>query len=429
MGRRFYLYPRKSGFYFAEIYSPSGERICIRSTGTKNRDDAAGIAAGWVKDGIPSKAGPVSLAVAEASMGIVDQVRAATLTPEDAEKIVRNLVGRGLVVGSFARPGLAATLALDFLRAAWADGSEFVREREAYGHRIGKQHIAEMAGILDRYWERTRLQGKRLVDLERDDVKDGLLQLKADGLSPLTVNKAFAAVSAPLRWAFREGKIPADPTATVKRFARQTRKRGIITADEAMKLAAYAWTDERARLAFLVAYSTGLRMGEILALRSEDLGKDRISVRHAWSTVDRLKAPKNGEQRIVPADPCLIGDLVALAKSNPHRSGAFVFWGTIADRPIVQSILVQRFYDALAGIGVSAAERKRRNIVFHSLRHGWATAMAERLTERLAMQGTGQKTLDVFRDYADHATEETVGKLAEAANDAFGKIVRFRRPA
>ena len=51
--RRFSLYLR-NGVYYAQLYNPkSGSYLYGRSTGKANRDEAAGIATDWLKNGIP----------------------------------------------------------------------------------------------------------------------------------------------------------------------------------------------------------------------------------------------------------------------------------------------------------------------------------------------------------------------------------------
>ncbi|MDR2186334.1 MAG: hypothetical protein LBO80_11820 [Treponema sp.] len=48
---------------------------------------------------------------------------------------------------------------------------------------------------------------------------------------------------------------------------------------------------------------TGLRSGEALALKLEDIEERALNIRHSRSAFDGLKPPKNGESRRVPVLP------------------------------------------------------------------------------------------------------------------------------
>jgi len=62
--------------------------------------------------------------------------------------------------------------------------------------------------------------------------------------------------------------------------------RGILEHEEVDRLFSIPWRDERSRLVNLIASQTGMRMGEIRALRICDILIDRIRVSHAWSYAD-----------------------------------------------------------------------------------------------------------------------------------------------
>ena len=61
-------------------------------------------------------------------------------------------------------------------------------------------------------------------------------------------------------------------------------------------------------------------------------------------------------------------------------------------------------------------ERKERNIVFHSCRHGYAAKMADFVDFRSLELATGHKAQAMFEHYADHANEAHFKKVQEAAN-------------
>jgi integrase len=56
-----------------------------------------------------------------------------------------------------------------------------------------------------------------------------------------------------------------------------------------------SWKDERTRLANMLAAATGLRSGEIKALRVQDMGNDCLYIRHSYNRIEGLKETKTNE--------------------------------------------------------------------------------------------------------------------------------------
>ena len=77
------------------------------------------------------------------------------------------------------------------------------------------------------------------------------------------------------------------------------------------------WENETAKLACLIASYTGMRQGEIAALRLQDIGEDRIYIRHSWGKYDGLKTPKNGEEREIRIPHQLRDMIIMQAMKNP----------------------------------------------------------------------------------------------------------------
>jgi integrase len=78
---------------------------------------------------------------------------------------------------------------------------------------------------------------------------------------------------------------------------------GVLTVEEAGALFAKPWADGAAMAGNLLSATTGMRQGEVLAVRGGDIGEGVLSVGHSWSAEDGLKSPKNGEARPVPLLP------------------------------------------------------------------------------------------------------------------------------
>ena len=71
------------------------------------------------------------------------------------------------------------------------------------------------------------------------------------------------------------------------------------------------WPSIRSRIAALIAFNTGMRLGEIRALKVFDIHENRISVTRSWSRKNRLKCTKNRESKDIPILPCLHDEIIA----------------------------------------------------------------------------------------------------------------------
>ncbi|MCL2273180.1 MAG: tyrosine-type recombinase/integrase, partial [Treponema sp.] len=315
---------------------------------------------------------------------------------------------------------------LEFLEEFWDyESSPYIREKLAHGHSIGKRHCYESMSRLNRYWQPAFLN-KRLNGITRQDLKKFSLSLAENGLAPTSINKIMAVGTTCLSWAFKEGFIPADPTVGLVNFSGEAKKRGILTPLEAQALFAAKWKDKRAYTASLLACTTGMRSGEVLAIKQEDIEECALRVRHSWSAYDGLKAPKNGEVRRVPLLPEVRGKLLELARENPHGEDGFIFYGNLADKPVDRSVILDGLQAALADIGIDA---KARGIVFHSWRHYYAARMSDRMTADQISRVTGHKSKAVFEEYADHITEKNLEEVGKVGAEVFGNILQFRKGA
>jgi integrase len=357
---------------------------------------------------------------------ILKAVRRSELNSDDALRIVQALKDQELIDIAAVKPSKGAASFTDFLEAFWDyETSPYIREKRAHGQSIGKRHCYESAGRFNRYWL-PAFRGRALNSITRQDLKGFSLSLAEGGLAPASVNKIMAVGTTCLSWAFREGIIPADPTVGLVNFSGEAKKRGVLTPMEAQALFSARWKDKRAYAASLLACTSGLRSGEILALKPEDVGERVLNVRHSWSAYDGLKAPKSGESRRVPLLPEVRAKLLELARDNPYGAEGFIFYGSMADKPIDRNVLLDGLHNALSGIGIDAAAR---GIVFHSWRHYYAARMADRMTADEVSRVTGHKSRAVFDAYADHVTEENLEEAGRVGAEVFGNLLRFRKGA
>jgi integrase len=423
--KRFYLYrvgERK--IIYARLINPeSGRALSSKSTGTANKDEALLIIGKWLENGVPSGATrkPVRRIFGLAS--ILAAIRNTDIGPDEAAAIVSELRARGcenvaLLTRREMRKGLCAELLL-----FWNyETSAFVKEAALqHGKPLTRRHCADMQACVRNYWAGA-FGDKAIDEITRDDLKDFGLKLRESGKSAAYINKILNAGARVFAYWYGEGIIPTNPALKLGRFSGGKKLRGILSEAEAATLFSRQWADTTAQVANLVASTTGLRAGEVLALQARDIGEAVLEVRHSWSSVDGMKTPKNGETRRVPLLPEVRAALLWLLADNPHtgtpEAERFVFWGERPDRPRYDAGFMLRGLDReLDKLGI---DRVKRNIVFHSWRHYTATRWAMLESAEKVRLMTGHRDEGTFEGYASHASEADIAKLGRKAARAEG---------
>lgn len=185
--------------------------------------------------------------------------------------------------------------------------------------------------------------------------------------------------------------------------------------------------DEQDGALYLAAAMTGLRQGELLALRWRDIdfAGQRLHVRRAWSQAAKAeKAPKSGKVRSVPLVTELIGPLDRLSRRE-HFTGDddLVFINAVGEH-LDGWALRRRYAAALKRAGL-------RPIRFHDLRHcfGSVAVRAFPLSDVQAMLGHAHITTTMR--YVHHRPgADDAAKLSDAFRGDVPSVSRdVSRPA
>ncbi|GAB6391358.1 MAG: tyrosine-type recombinase/integrase [Treponematales bacterium] len=423
MTRSYYLHKRGAVYYAELVDKKTGLKLVARSTGERDRDAALLVVAGWLERGLPNprlkKPRPVQAAFD--LRGILDAVRRADLDSEGAMAVVSVLKERGLVdIGVVPKDAGAVRLAKALVDFWDYETSPFVKSTLGHGHTLGKSHCAVMQSMARRYWA-PYWGDKAMREVTTDGLEAFGQHLRDTGLQSSTVNSILNSGTRAFAYWHKKGLLPENPGVGLERFSGGKKKRGVLTEAEAAALFARPWHDHVAKVASLIAATSGMRAGEVLALQARDIGETILEVRHSWSMTEGLKAPKNGEERRVPLLPEPRAALMALLRDNPHTDTPlgerFVFWGERSDAPRVDSgFMLDALHDELAKMGV---DWRARNIVFHGWRHFYSARMAALESAEKVRRATGHKTASVFEEYAAHVAERDLLALRETAAQAF----------
>ena len=175
---------------------------------------------------------------------------------------------------------------------AWLEGTRAGTIRTRSGDRYKPSALRGYEQAL-----RTRilpeLGGAKLSALSRADVQDFADRLLGTGLDPSTIRNAVMPLRAIFRRAIARGDVTVNPTTGIELPAVRGRRERIASAIEAAKLLdALPETD---RALWACAFYAGIRLGELQALRDEDVDllTGMIHVRRSWDKIEGPIEPKS----------------------------------------------------------------------------------------------------------------------------------------
>ena len=292
--------------------------------------------------------------------------------------------------------------------------------------KISQRHADDMRSALEQHV--LPVFGERYLSaIKPKDIERWLTALSERGLSNKRVNSIAGSLSVILREAKRHGDLRVNPFEAVELLEGDDRERGVFTLEEVRALFApgaleTVWGGNRLHyIVNLVAASTGMRLGEILALKAEDVHDDHLHIAHSWHARYGLQPTKTRQERDVPLPARVRSALGWFIEVNGEGGPGFLFRYPREERPAANSALTKGLYSALENVGVSTAERKRRNVVFHSWRHWWASlCQARGVPTALTMRVTGHATTAVLDGYTSFklADFRPVADLQEEVFDA-----------
>jgi len=389
-------------YYFVSYKDASGKFLSPVSTKMRTEKEAMQVAFAWLRDGIPKK----NEALKVQDLSLIDVARKIK-TVGEVENLLSELRRLGWVKSFILKETPQAEDFISFLTTFWDwDTSPYIKEKLRKNHGIHKLHCLKQKQGITMYWQ-PFFNRRFLGDITAADIDAFISHIGDMPVSAARKNVVIKAGTKPLRWAFSKGKIDKDPTRGHIMFSGEEHKREILNPTAAAAAFRVTWKDERAKLANMLAAVTGMRSGEILALRFQDIGKDCLYIRGSWNRADKIKPPKNNKVRTVELPfPDLIYGLIEQAKQNPWGASpdSFVFWSDMKrDIPMCGRLFVFGLRDALLQIGFDKTEAGK--YLFHSWRHFFTSYMIRKLDKKLLKSQTGHLTDEMLSHYGDHETD------------------------
>jgi integrase len=338
-------------------------------------------------------------------MATIEPTRPASdaLTMADlGQRYLANLIRRGRKK--------ATTVALESILRIWLE--PFFADRDV--RRITVEDVRDLMRMM----ERGRRPGPKLKGDRRYGRPTG----------PKTVRNYIGTLSALLNFAERNGWVSANVARHVE-LPSVTRNEDIrfLEPVEVQSLADAAIEGPYRRIdraLYLTAAMTGLRQGELVALRWRDVDwtAGRIRVRRNY-VLGEFGTPKSRRStRSVPMADALAGELDRLHQtSNWPADGDLVFGDPDMGTPLDKAAILRRYRRALKATGLDESHR------FHDLRHTFGTRMASTgVPMRTLQEWMGHRDIETTQRYADYAPSPHEAAFVEAA---FGASDLRARPS
>jgi site-specific recombinase XerD len=229
-----------------------------------------------------------------------------------------------------------------------------------------------------------KASGKPADELSQSDLRTFLIRLTDGKRSASTFNQAVGAFA----FFYRE-VVPREWPRDFQLQRAPQRLPVTLSADEVRRLLDAA-SNLRERAIMEIAYSGGLRLGEVLRLKVTDIDSGQMVI--------RVERGKGGKDRQVMLAASLLETLRAYWKEKRPRT--WLFPGQGGKRPL-HPTMVQRAFTV-----AKQAARIHKPVSFHSLRHSFATHLME--------SGVNVRTIQALLGHRSLGTTERYTHVAGA---------------
>jgi integrase len=239
---------------------------------------------------------------------------------------------------------------------------------------------------------------RRLEDITEHEVERWARGLGADRpLSNATKRKVIVIFHGVMARACRVYRLPVNPVARIEKPGLAAPGAIDVFPPEEVHAIVRAAASEQDAAIFLTAAFTGLRQGELVALRWRDVDFAGSYIRVTASyTNGELSTPKSGTVRSVPMAPEVAEALARLGQRQRFVGpDDLVFVGHLGGH-LDASALLRRYRAALRAAGL-------RPLRFHDLRHTFGTRVISEADIRRVQEWKGHADVQTTMRYLHYA--------------------------
>jgi integrase len=267
-----------------------------------------------------------------------------------------------------------------------------------------------------------------IADIKPATLREFLLKLRDKGLGPSSIRYARTILHGAFELAVEDGLVPHNPASGIRlKGAGPMPPRQFLTQEDTVRLLA-ALAGHRLYALVYVALSTGMRLGELLALHWRDVDLEQGTIRVAYSLESagklRIKEPKTQASiRVVTIGPDTIRILRQHRKTQLEEKILYrlvyddqdLVFATLEGTPIHPSNVYHRlFKPAAKAAGVPWAR-------FHDLRHAHASFLiAAGVNAKTVQERLGHRDIRTTLQTYSHVFIQQQKEAAQAIESFLG---------
>jgi integrase len=254
------------------------------------------------------------------------------------------------------------------------------------------------------------------------------------GLAPRTVHHMHRILRQALQQAVRWQILVRNPAELVKPPRVERTKSATLSAEQAAQLLG-ALAHSRVYWPTLIALATGMRRGEVLALRWQHVDLERgvlevVETIEETKTSLRFKPPKNGKTRAITLPAFAVAELrrlkleqaEELLRLGIRQTGMTLVCGRAdgeVHKPLALTYEFARFVRQLKDLP---------QVRFHDLRHSHATQLlASGVHPKIAQERLGHSSVGITLDLYSHAVGSLQDEAASRVDAALGRALDKQR--
>lgn len=253
------------------------------------------------------------------------------------------------------------------------DKCEYFQKKIEHGYNLTKTYAHQKRCELERYilpfWGEYHLE-----DFTEAKIETWVAWLRKEfKLSNTSINNVSWGLKIILGYAFKTGVTKTNYSEKVIILKYDSKTHGILSKADVEKMFApenfsSVWNENKLHYTInFLASKTGLRIGEVQALRKENLFEDHLLINHGYVEKFGLQDTKNHKERTIPISQEIFEELQELSQTQTF--GEFIFSKNKGKSPVSRAEIIKHLKTAMENIGISKEEQKERFITFHSWRH------------------------------------------------------------
>lgn len=331
-------------------------------------------------------------------------------TKHEAMRVITERIRLGQL--AYSRSG--SMLFKDFAADMFVEGKCPVEaEKIKLGRHTAVTTLQKYRGIIVNDWI-PAIGDSSLDMISKEVILKCRLAMTDGGNSRQTANVKITVLNIVMDFAVSSGILRENPAAGIKPLAPDPKKREAFTEQDIKAILAEDWGCGVYKDIFVTSCMTGMRLGELLALRVCDVCEDHIEVsRSKAATLDIVKDTKNHKTRIIPLSSTLKNLL------DPHKEGKepddTVF--TISGKSIRHYEVERALKSVKEKAGISDGK------TFHSARHFFDSSLYLKsgVDKERIKAVMGHSDDEMFRHYL-HISQDSLDPVREAQDAIYDRI-------